>query len=66
MSPHLSGSRHAHVPAKPIGCSRARHIFAVNRIPNTPTENAEDHMGTLISFKRPDGQEAKGYLAKAA
>ena len=23
-------------------------------------------MGTLISFKRPDGQEAKGYLAKAA
>src|SRR5579864_814597 len=27
---------------------------------------AEDHMGTSITFKRPDGKDASGYLANAA
>ena len=31
-----------------------------------PCINEETHMGTTVSFKRPDGQEIQGYLAEPA
>jgi hypothetical protein len=42
------------------------YLFEVTLITNIRVINQENVMGELISFKRPDGQDAKGYRVEPA
>jgi carboxymethylenebutenolidase len=48
------------------GAIAYRSLKRQNAANRSPRNSSEDTMGTAITFKRPDGKDASGYLANAA